>query len=104
MGNRRWKGLWDLLLPQLASRFIAAWLYNSTGRSVLLVGLFHCAHNVTAVEFSREFIPGPRDELFIFTSMVVIIFGTVVAIATKGRLASGRNEVDGGSWSVANPG
>lgn len=79
-----------LLIPQIASRFIAAWIYNSTARSILLVGLFHCAFNVTSAGFSRQFIPGPRDELIIFSSGVVIVAAAVIAIVTKGRLAHDR--------------
>jgi membrane protease YdiL (CAAX protease family) len=76
-----------LFIPQLASRFLVAWIYNSTNHSVLLVGLFHCAFNVTTAEFSREFIPGPEDELFVFSSGIVIIAAVIVAFVTKGRLA-----------------
>jgi hypothetical protein len=76
-----------LLIPQVASRFIAAWIYNSTARSILLVGLFHCVFNVTSAGFSREFIPGSREELFVFSSGVVILAAVIIAIVTKGRLA-----------------
>jgi hypothetical protein len=33
------------LLPQLRSRLITGWLYNSAGSSVLIAGLFHSMHN-----------------------------------------------------------
>jgi hypothetical protein len=33
------------LLPQLGSRLIARWLYNSAGFTVLIAGLFHAMHN-----------------------------------------------------------
>ena len=36
-----------LLLPHLASRFIVGWLYNATGSSVLIAGLFHATFNST---------------------------------------------------------
>jgi hypothetical protein len=64
-----------------------AWLYNSTNRSVLLVGIFHCAFNVTGAAFSRELIPGTEENVFLFTSGIVIIAAVVVVIVTKGRLA-----------------
>jgi uncharacterized protein len=76
-----------LFIPQLASRFVVAWLYNSTNRSVLLVGIFHCAFNVTGAAFSRELIPGTEENVFLFTSGIVIIAAVVVVIVTKGRLA-----------------
>ena len=34
-----------LLLPHLASRFIVGWLYNGSGSSVFIAGLFHAMHN-----------------------------------------------------------
>ncbi|HWL64356.1 MAG TPA: type II CAAX endopeptidase family protein [Actinomycetota bacterium] len=76
-----------LVIPQIASRFIVAWIYNSTGRSILLVGLFHCAFNVTSADFSHEFIPGPRDEIFVFTSGLVVVLAAMIAIRTRGGLA-----------------
>lgn len=33
-----------LLLPHLASRLIVGWLYNASGSSVLIAGLFHAMH------------------------------------------------------------
>jgi CAAX protease family protein len=75
-----------LFLPQLASRVLVACLYNGTNRSILLVGIFHCAFNVTSAEFSRELIPGPENELFVFTSGIVVIAAVIIAIVTKGRL------------------
>lgn len=76
-----------LFIPQLASRVIAAWLYNNTGRSVLLVGLFHCSFNVTSSDVAREFIPGPSEETFVLTSGFVILAAIVIAAVTKGRLS-----------------
>jgi hypothetical protein len=76
-----------LFIPQLASRFLVAWLYNSTKRSILLVGVFHCAFNVTGAAFSDKFIPGPEEVVFLFTSGIVMIAAVIVVIVTKGRLA-----------------
>jgi uncharacterized protein len=75
-----------LFIPQLASRFLVGWLYNSTKRSVLLVGLFHCAFNVTVSTFSDEFIAGPEEDVFLFTSAIVITAAAVIVIVTKGQL------------------
>ena len=57
-------------LPHLASRVIVGWLYNGTGRSVLLVGLFHAAHNATvgAFGFARTFIPGSDEATLVMAS------------------------------------
>jgi uncharacterized protein len=82
-----------LFVPQYASRIIAAWLYNGTGRSVFFVGLFHCSFNVTGAGFADTFLPGTSEELFVLTSGVVMLAAIGIAIATRGRL-SYQSEVD----------
>jgi uncharacterized protein len=77
-----------LLIPHLFSRIVAAWLYNSTGGSVLLVGLFHCSFNVTTAEFGRQFVSASGDVLFFITSGIVIAAGTVITVLTRGRLST----------------
>jgi uncharacterized protein len=76
-----------MLIPHWCSRIIAAWFYNGTGGSVLLVGLFHCSFNVTTAEFGRGFITSSGDVLFFVTSGIVITAGTLIAALTKGRLS-----------------
>jgi len=60
---------------------------TTTRRSVLLVGLFHCALNVTATTFSDRFLPGTKEVVFLFTSGIVMIAAIIVVMVTKGRLA-----------------
>jgi uncharacterized protein len=77
-----------LLLPHLASRFVVGWLYNSTGASVLIAGLFHASFNSTInpTGFALGVLNLPPEEAFTILNAMVIIAGVVVVAATKGRL------------------
>jgi membrane protease YdiL (CAAX protease family) len=77
-----------LLIPQAASRVIAAWFYNNASRSVLIVGIFHCAFNVTGAAFADEFLPGTNGEFFVLSSAIIILSAVGIAIATRGRLGN----------------
>ena len=70
-------------------RIIIGWLYNGTGRSVLLVALFHSSYNSATsagdARFIRELISGPAA-LLIPLGLTVVIAAVVVAL-TKGRLS-----------------
>jgi membrane protease YdiL (CAAX protease family) len=81
-----------LFIPHLASRIVVAWLYNNTNRSVLLVGLFHCAFNVTIARFAREFIPASVEVQFLMLNGIVIVTAILIAVLTKGRLSYTRDE------------
>lgn len=77
-----------LFIPQLASRVIVAWLYNNTNRSVLIVGLFHSAYNVTTqAEFSDAFLPVTDEIQFLILVAVPIIPAILIAVLTRGRLS-----------------
>jgi len=81
-----------LFIPHLASRVVVAWLYNNTNRSVLLVGLFHCAFNVTIARFAREFIPASIEVQFLILNGLVIIAAVLIVVLTKGRLSYTQDE------------
>jgi membrane protease YdiL (CAAX protease family) len=71
-------------------RVIIMWLYNSAGRSVLIVALFHSSFNsVTgsqeAMRFIRELIAGPTA--LVIGLAVVAVVAVLVTVLTKGRLA-----------------
>jgi membrane protease YdiL (CAAX protease family) len=83
-----------LFIPQLASRVLAAWFYNNTGKSVLIVGLFHCAFNVTNAGFAREFVSSSGETTLNITSSIIIIAAVLVILLTRGRLSYGRNQKD----------
>jgi hypothetical protein len=66
------------------------WLYNVTGRSVLIVALFHSSFNSagTGSEYARRFIEeliaGPA--VLLIPMAVVAVLAVLVAVLTKGRL------------------
>ena len=66
-------------------RVLAIWLYNVTGRSVLLVGLFHSAFNmVSGQELMPELVPSLDAGLLAVA--VVAVLAVVIAALTRGRL------------------
>ena len=66
-------------------RALAIWLYNVTGRSVLIVGLFHAAFNmVTGQKIMPELVPGLDSSLL--AAAVVAVLAVVVVVFTRGRL------------------
>lgn len=68
-------------------RVVIMWLYNGTGRSVLIVALFHSSFNAETgsqetTRFMRELIAGPTA-LLIGLAVVAVL----VAVFARGRLA-----------------
>ena len=88
----------QLALVQLAVQAIVVvffrvgitWLYNVTGRSVLIVALFHSSFNSagTGSEYARRFIEeliaGPA--VLLIPMVVVAVLAVLVAVLTRGRL------------------
>ena len=76
-----------LLLPHLASRVIVGWLYNASGASVLIAGLFHATFNSTInpTGFAVSVLELPQDEVFVVLMAIAVVAGAVVAVATRGR-------------------
>jgi membrane protease YdiL (CAAX protease family) len=72
-------------------RVVIMWLYNGTGRSVLIVALFHSAFNSAgtgsdyATRYIEEIIPGPAALLI--PMAVVVVAAVLVTVFTRGRLA-----------------
>ena len=66
-------------------RVLVIWLYNVTGRSVFMVGLFHSSFNmVTGQKIMPEYVPGLDSGLLVIA--VVMVLAVVVAVFTRGRL------------------
>jgi hypothetical protein len=71
-------------------RVVIMWLYNGTGRSVLIVALFHSAFNSAgtgseyARRFSEELIAGPA--VLLIPMAVVAVVAVLVGVLTRGRL------------------
>ena len=83
-----------LLLPHLASRFIVGWLYNATGASVLIAGLFHATFNSTInpTGFALGVLKLPSDDSFTVLNAMVVLAGAVIVVATSGRLGRRSND------------
>ena len=47
------------------ARVLIVWLYSRTGRSVLLVGIFHASFDATITKLSREIAPGSDGVRFL---------------------------------------
>jgi membrane protease YdiL (CAAX protease family) len=71
-------------ISQLFGRVVIMWLYNNTGYSVLLVGMFHSSFNVTASAFG-PFIP--REMSFLIAAGVVVVAAVLIVVFTRGRLS-----------------
>jgi len=81
-----------LALLQMFGRVVIMWLYNATGYSVLLVGLFHSSFDATTSAFGRTFVvPGPAGTAFlsgfVIPSTVVAVFAGLVVVFSRGRLS-----------------
>jgi membrane protease YdiL (CAAX protease family) len=71
-------------ISQLFGRVVIMLLYNNTGYSVLLVGMFHSSFNVTTSAFG-PFIP--REMSFLIAAGVVAVAAVLIAAFTRGRLS-----------------
>jgi uncharacterized protein len=81
------------LLPQLGSRLIAGWLYNSAGSSVLIAGLFHAMHNAIVNSTGLVAVVDlPQFEVLVIMDGIVVLAGAIIAVATRGRLGLNRPE------------
>ena len=68
------------------ARALFVWFYNRTGSSVLLVAIFHASFDAAFNQLSHDVVPASSTARFLIFSGVIILFATVVIIATKGRL------------------
>ena len=75
-------------LPLLASRVMTGWLYNATGASVLIAGLFHATFNATVnpTGLAVAVLDLPQDEVVVVVGALVVVAAAVVTVATHGRL------------------
>ncbi len=75
------------------ARVLIVWLYARTGRSVLLVAIFHASFDASISELSFDIIPGSNLARFLVLSGVIVIAATAVIVATRGRFAQGHATV-----------
>jgi membrane protease YdiL (CAAX protease family) len=96
-----------LLLPLVASRVVIGWLYNASGASVLIGGLFHATHNATVnpTGLAVAVLGLPQDEVIFVVSLLVMVAAVVVVSATRGRLGlpPGQARTQRGPRSGASP-
>ena len=81
--ERYWFYFLFLLVGPIPFRVLITWLWNSTRGSVIIVGLFHAAFNVTTGQkFLPAFVPGTT--LWVYG--VYIVLALIVVALTRGQL------------------
>jgi hypothetical protein len=69
-------------------RVFIMWIYNGSGRSVIVVGLFHSAFNMTiGKEVMPELLNLPASETSLLCLGVLAVLTVAVVVFTRGRLA-----------------
>jgi hypothetical protein len=85
--------LFQIAVQAIASIFFRVaimWFYNGTGRSVLIVALFHSSFNsVTGSEYATRFIKEiiPGSAAVPIGLAVVAVVAVLITVFTRGRLA-----------------
>jgi membrane protease YdiL (CAAX protease family) len=79
-----------LFVLPISVRFVLTWLYNSTGRSVPIVGLAHAGLGVAAGIAWIPVLAPTVDPVWVFAGFAVL--AAVVLVATRGRLGLKANE------------
>jgi len=69
-------------------RVVIMWLYNGSGGSVLVVGLFHSAFNMTnGQKIAPELLHLPEGLASLIPSVAVMVVAVLLIVVTRGRLA-----------------
>jgi membrane protease YdiL (CAAX protease family) len=69
-------------------RVLIMWVYNGSGRSVILVGLFHSAFNITVgAKVMPQLLNLPASETSLMCLAVLAVVAVAVVVFTRGRLA-----------------
>jgi uncharacterized protein len=69
-------------------RVLIMWLYNGSGQSVLVVGLFHSAFNMTnGQKITPELLGLPAGLASLIPSLAIMIVAVLLVVFTRGRLA-----------------
>ena len=77
-----------LLIYAVPVRFIATWLFNSSGQSVVVVAVFHAAMNAAQGELQKV-IPG-YNTFYMLAAFAVVSF--VLIAVTRGKLGYKQEE------------
>jgi len=70
-------------------RVVLIGIYNNTGGSVLIVGLFHASGNTATSRMSVDFLPNPGVG-FVLVNGIIIVAAVVIMVRTRGRLGYDR--------------
>ncbi|MGM0366466.1 MAG: CPBP family intramembrane glutamic endopeptidase [Actinomycetota bacterium] len=68
------------LLSTLGVTVIYTWLYNNTGRSILIVLLFHAMHNTAFNIFPITLLPSPDRALLYLTGLQLLVAIIIICI------------------------
>jgi hypothetical protein len=69
-------------------RVLIMWVYNGSGRSLIVVGLFHSAFNITiGNDVMPELLNLPASETSLMCLGVLAVLAVAVVVFTRGRLA-----------------
>jgi membrane protease YdiL (CAAX protease family) len=69
-------------------RVLIMWIYNGSGRSLIIVGLFHSAFNMTiGTQVMPELLNLPASETSLMCLGVLAVLTVGVVVFTRGRLA-----------------
>jgi membrane protease YdiL (CAAX protease family) len=82
-----------LFVLPISVRLVLTWLYNSTGRSVPIVGLAHAGLGIAAGSGFIPVLAPAVDPVWVFAGFAIL--AAVVLVATRGRL--GLEPTDGDS-------
>jgi membrane protease YdiL (CAAX protease family) len=77
------------LIGLFFARVLIVWIYSNTGRSVLLVILFHACFDATISRLSHVIIPSSDGVRFVIVTGVIVVAAAAVIVATHGRLDRG---------------
>jgi high-affinity Fe2+/Pb2+ permease len=68
-------------------RVLIMWLYNGSGRSVLIVGLFHSAFNMTnGQKITPDLLGLPEGLASLIPAVAVMVLAVLLVVFTRGRL------------------
>jgi hypothetical protein len=77
-----------LVVVAVFFRVVVMWLYNGSGRSVLVVALFHSAYNSAwgtgDKNFTNELLSGSA---LLYAVVAAAVVAVILAVLTRGRLA-----------------
>jgi uncharacterized protein len=67
------------------ARVLIVWLYDRTGRSILLVAIFHASFNATISKLSVDVFPSSNAATYAILMGVIVVAAMSVTLTTRGR-------------------